>query len=241
MVQGSAAFLGHMALFADDIRLAEPGQRCVHDVACATSLSGPGWRCHVLAASLYVHSSATSGIALWLRAWPCRRRSPSARSCGVQGECERGAAIPGVRAATGSARWLPPSRVGGCHGGRQFAGRHGPCAGRLPAEYALAVDDGLAAARWCRIARYGVLRRQTLKVLQPQRANSRRHPRGRALGKWLQAGSASRRGRGGSGPGWRRPRSRYTATASWVTGSRSTGPGPPPPATRPEPRRLSPQ
>ena len=43
---GSVAFPGHMALFADDIRLAEPGRRCVHDLACATSRSGPGWRCH---------------------------------------------------------------------------------------------------------------------------------------------------------------------------------------------------
>ena len=43
---GSAAFLGRIALFADDIRLVEPGQRCVHDLACATQRSGPGWRCH---------------------------------------------------------------------------------------------------------------------------------------------------------------------------------------------------
>ena len=39
-------------------------------------------------------------------------------------------ARPGVRAATGSADWPPPSRVGGCHGRRQFAKRHRPCAGR---------------------------------------------------------------------------------------------------------------
>lgn len=35
-----------MALFADDIRLAEPGRRCIHDLACATQRSGPGLRCH---------------------------------------------------------------------------------------------------------------------------------------------------------------------------------------------------
>jgi hypothetical protein len=34
------------ALFADGIRLAEPGQRCIHDLACATPRSGPGLRCH---------------------------------------------------------------------------------------------------------------------------------------------------------------------------------------------------
>ncbi len=44
--RGSAAFLGHIALFTDDIRLAEPRQRCVHDLACATQRSGPGLRCH---------------------------------------------------------------------------------------------------------------------------------------------------------------------------------------------------
>jgi len=49
------------------------------------------------------------------------RRGPAV----FRGECERGAARPGVRAATGSARWPPLSRVGGCHGGRQFARRHG--------------------------------------------------------------------------------------------------------------------
>ena len=32
--RGSAGFLGHIALFADNIRLAESGQRCVHDLAC---------------------------------------------------------------------------------------------------------------------------------------------------------------------------------------------------------------
>jgi hypothetical protein len=46
VVRGIAAFVGRMALFADDIRLAEPGRRCVHDLACATQRSGPGWRCH---------------------------------------------------------------------------------------------------------------------------------------------------------------------------------------------------
>ena len=34
-----------------------------------------------------------------------------------------------VRATTGSARWPPPSRVGGCHGGRQFARRYGRARG----------------------------------------------------------------------------------------------------------------
>ena len=38
---GSAAFLGRIALFADDIRLMEPVQRCVHDLACATERPGP--------------------------------------------------------------------------------------------------------------------------------------------------------------------------------------------------------
>jgi len=63
--------------------------------------------------------TAIAGLRLtWWQTWLCvgrrprrgpsRRRSPSARSCGVQGECERGAARPGVRAATGSARWPPP-------------------------------------------------------------------------------------------------------------------------------------
>ncbi len=57
------------------------------------------------------------------------------RSCGVQRECEP-APRDGARAATGSARWSPPSRVGGCHGGRQFARRHGRALGHsLPAEY----------------------------------------------------------------------------------------------------------
>src|SRR5258707_11630820 len=47
-------------------------------------------------------------------------------------------ARPGVRAATGSADWPPPSRVGGCHGRRQFARRHGR---------ALGADRRLRAAR----------------------------------------------------------------------------------------------
>ena len=68
------------------------------------------------------------------------------RSCGVQRECQP-ASRDGARAATGSARWSPPSRVGGCHGGRQFARRHGRALGayrRLGA-----VEGGAGSVRDC--------------------------------------------------------------------------------------------
>ena len=66
-------------------------------------------------------SSRQNTLAAALKEWGTLRRT--SRLCASRRR------ETGVRAATGSARWPPPSRVGGCHGGRQFARRHGRARG----------------------------------------------------------------------------------------------------------------